>query len=464
MKLNKKVIAGIIMATTLFTAIPLVPGETAEAAVKYSGTYTKEISIEKVIPKETKKDTTTDPTVVNPTDPAAANSADTASSAEEEQVQSEEVTVMPGMSFVIAAKRYGSTVKTSKNKSNFKYSTSNKRIAKVNTKGVVTTKKKGKCDITVTNKADGVKYVLHLNVAKKVKVTKIKLNSKKKEFDELGEKFKLTATITPKKMQNVPVKWYSSNNRVAKVDNLGNVTVKGWGDCRIYCEAGSNFKTASCRVIAEDPDAPDDVDPGDGGSGNTGKVVDISQFNTVNDWKKLRESCDAVIIRVGGRYYGGGGLFEDSKFRSNVYNCQQYGIPFSFYFYSNATSAAEGREEANFIASRVGGYSRVLPVFMDSEGAPGGRGRADGLSADQRTAAIKGACQQLQSSGIAAGVYGATNWLNAKLNMGDLPYAVWVAQYGPTCTYGGSKLLWQFTSRGEGYGINAGCDVSYWYK
>ncbi|MCR5657266.1 MAG: Ig-like domain-containing protein [Butyrivibrio sp.] len=462
MKLSKNVLAGLVIATTLFSAIPFVPGETATAAVKYSGTYTKEISIEKVIPKETKKDTT-DPTAVNPIDPTAANSADTASTAEEEQVQSEDVTAMPGMTFVIAAKRYGSNIKTNKNKNYFKYSTSNKRIAKVTTKGVVTTKKKGKCDITVTNKADGVKFVLHLNVAKKVKVSKVKLNVKKKTYDELGDKFKLTATISPKKNANVPVKWYSSNNRVAKVDNRGNVTVKGWGDCRIYCEAGSNFKSANCRIIATDPDAPDDIDPGEGGN-NTGKVVDISQFNTVNDWKQLRDSCDAVIIRVGGRYYGGGGLFEDTKFRSNVYNCQQYGIPYSFYFYSNATTAAEGREEANFIAARVGGYSRVLPVFMDTELAPGGRGRADGLSKDQRTAAIKGACQQLQSSGIDAGVYGSTNWLNAKLNMGDLPYAVWVAQYAPTCTYSGSKLLWQFTSRGEGYGINAGCDVSYWYK
>ena len=411
---------------------------------------------------------TTSPSTAASSTASEADSASTATSTASDQstqvsVQEETVRVMPNMTFVIAATKNGTTIKTSKNKKNFTYKTSNKKIAKVTTKGVVTTKKKGKCDITVTCKSDGSQYILHLNVAKTVKVTKVKLDTKKKTFEESKKnKFTIEATVKPSKYADVPVKWYSPNKNIATVDDRGNVTTKGYGSCKIVCVAGSNNKSAYCSVTVVNPDAEEGPDTGT--SGETGKVVDISQFNTVNDWKKLKESCDAVIIRVGGRYYGSGALYEDEKFRSNVYNCQQYGIPFSFYFYTNAVTAAEGVEEARFISARVGSYSRALPVFVDSEISPSKTGRADGLSQSERTTAVKAECQQLSSSGITPGVYGSTNYLKVKLNMSDLPYAVWVAQYGQSCTYDGSKMLWQFTSSATGYGINNGCDVSYWYK
>lgn len=481
MKISKRVLAGVMSALILATSVP--GGQVEAAGRKYENTYLKSITIEKPEVKENTEETdttsTTDGTATNPdgtTDPNAVTTDGTETTPQEPEVQNETVKVMKGMKFVISSTRYGKLIKLTKNASYFKYKSSDKKIAKVSKKGVVTTLKEGKCDITVTDKK-GVEYVIHLVVQKNVRLKSIKLNKTSKKFKKLNKKFGLKATIkvSTKDAGDIPVAWYSTDETVATVDYFGNVKVVGYGVCDICCTAGSNNKIARCKVTVTDPDAKKNEEENNGTNTvrptyNTGRVVDISRFNTVYDWGKLRDSVDAVIIRVGYRGYGAeGNMVQDSDFASNVYNCQQYGIPYSVYFVTTATNYDEGAAEANFIASRVAGHTLCFPAFMDSEYSNSYHsGRSDNLSAAQRTEAIKGACQGLNSKGIEAGIYASTSFLNNNLNMSELPYSVWVAQYASSCTYGGSKLLWQYTSNGSGYGVRTGgadrCDVSYWYQ
>ena len=252
---------------------------------------------------------------------------------------------------------------------------------------------------------------------------------------------------------------------MASVSDRGLVTIEGFGECRIFCRAGSNNKTAYCKVKVTDPNAPK---PGSGYTPslqyNTGKLVDISSHNTVTDWQQLKQSCDGVIIRVGYRGYGSGALVEDTKFRSNVYNCQQYGIPYSFYFFTTATDESEGAQEGNWIANTIGGLSPSMPVFIDVESSGTGSGRSDNLSRGQRTSAVRAAVQTLYNRGITGGVYSSTWWLNNNLDMSQLQYPLWVADYRGYCGYQGSKFAWQFTSQGTGYGVANRCDVSEWYQ
>jgi GH25 family lysozyme M1 (1,4-beta-N-acetylmuramidase) len=455
MKFSKRFLAGLVSAVLLFTSTPA--SIVSAAKIKYSGTYTKEISIDKVESQN---------------NPAAQIINPAVSDGDAEEPQSEKVRVMPGMKFKIAATRYGSVIKTSKNKSQFKFKTSNKKVAKVTAKGVVTTLKAGKCDITVTNKKDGTKFVLKLTVAKNVKVKSIKLNKTSKKYkseDPFDETFQLTATVKPSQYADVPVLWGSTNEGVASVSDRGLVTINGFGECKIFCRAGSNNKTAYCKVKVIDPAAPKQTYNGTSTtlSYNTGKLVDISYHNTVTDWKQLKQSCDGVLIRCGYRGYGSGAIVEDSKFRSNVYNCQQYGIPFSVYFFTTATSEEEGREEANWVATAVSGMNLAMPVFVDSEYSNNDHnGRSDGLSKEQRTAAVRGICSQLNARGIPSGVYSSTFWLNNNLDVSQLPYYIWVADYRGFCGYQGSKFAWQYTSNGYGpdFGIANRCDVSEWYQ
>ncbi|WP_050008219.1 GH25 family lysozyme [Butyrivibrio sp. WCE2006] len=498
MRLKNQILAGVIAASVLFTSFPAV--NVSAAKLKYAGTYTKEIDIEEAAPASAASTggndsatiiqalATTDNAVIDTNNSAAAGqSTDTGSGTEAATVntqgatpfspaaqpgvvmasQEENVRVMTGMKFVIGVTRYGTLVKTTKNKSAYKFRSSNKKIAKVSAKGVVTTVKAGKCDITITDKKDGNVYLLHLTVAKTVKVKNIKLNETSKEFKKDKGTFQLTATVKPAKYAEIPVLWGSTDDSVATVDNRGLVTIKGFGDCEIYCKAGSNNKVAKCSVKVKDPNANENAGGGNTGYNQltyrTGKLVDISSHNTVSNWQQLKNSCDGVIIRVGYRGYSGGTLQEDIKFRSNVYNCQQHGIPFSVYFFTTAVNEAEGVEEANWIANELAGMSISMPVFIDSESS-GGSGRSDRLSKAQRTAAVKAACAQLAAKGIPSGVYASTSWLYNNLDMGQIPYSVWAADYRGYCGYTGSKFAWQYTSSATGYGVANRCDVSNWYN
>ena len=181
-------------------------------------------------------------------------------------------------------------------------------------------------------------------------------------------------------------------------------------------------------------------------------VVDLSSHNTVTNWKKLKKKADAVILRLGYRGYVSGKIVLDSKYLQYKKKCEQYKIPYSVYFYSQAISKKEARQEANFV-KKYYKNQKVLPAFIDSEKSAG-NGRADNLSKSKRTAYVKAFCQRLKKAGIPSGVYASKNWLNNNLNMKNFKYDVWCAQYNTKCTYTGDYMMWQYTSSGKNYGVS----------
>lgn len=181
-------------------------------------------------------------------------------------------------------------------------------------------------------------------------------------------------------------------------------------------------------------------------------VVDLSSHNTVTNWKKLKKKADAVILRLGYRGYVTGKIVLDSKYLQYKKKCEQYKIPYSVYFYSQATNKKEARQEANFV-KKYYKNQKALPAFIDSEKSAGD-GRADNLSKSKRTACVKEFCKKLKKAGIPSGVYASTNWLNNNLNMKNFKYNVWCAQFNTKCTYTGDYMMWQYTSSGKNYGVS----------
>ena len=87
-----------------------------------------------------------------------------------------------------------------------------------------------------------------------VKASGISLNTNKLALTRYGTdvKEKLTATVTPNETTNKNVKWTSSNNKIATVDENGYVTAKGKGIARITATTtdGSNL-SATCTVTVK---------------------------------------------------------------------------------------------------------------------------------------------------------------------------------------------------------------------
>lgn len=191
-------------------------------------------------------------------------------------------------------------------------------------------------------------------------------------------------------------------------------------------------------------------------------IIDVSAHNGIIDWQKARGDIEAAVIRLGYRGYSKGTLAYDTRYKENRAACEQLGIPFSLYFFPCSITDEEAMEEADFIIRECLGMSFILPVFLDSEIAETkfGSGRADNLNRADRTRFLKIICDRLQAAGIPAGIYASKSWFTYQLDLSQLPYSIWVAQWSDKLTFTGNYVLWQYTSGGAIPGISGRVDLS----
>lgn len=204
------------------------------------------------------------------------------------------------------------------------------------------------------------------------------------------------------------------------------------------------------------------------------KVIDISMYQSKIDYNKLAKDIDGIIVRIGYRGYGSSGtLCKDNMFDTHMKNIVKAKIPYGFYFFSQATNAKEGKEEADYCYSIIKNYSPAYPVYFDSElsGAKNNSGRADKISKQARTDAAVAFCKEIIKKGFKGGVYASESWFSSNLNWNDIKkYSIWCAKYGindgkshekpKVASYDG----WQFTSQYKINGISSKVDMSYFYK
>ena len=127
------------------------------------------------------------------------------------------------------------------------YTSSDESIAKVDESGNVTAVGNGTCEIVVTGSKGNVKATC--NVTVKTSVTGIALTKTALIFTDVNPQEVLVKTILPVTASNKKVKYTSSNESIAKVDEKGKVTPIGKGECKIIvtAEDGSGVKT-ECSV------------------------------------------------------------------------------------------------------------------------------------------------------------------------------------------------------------------------
>jgi GH25 family lysozyme M1 (1,4-beta-N-acetylmuramidase)/glucan-binding YG repeat protein len=196
-------------------------------------------------------------------------------------------------------------------------------------------------------------------------------------------------------------------------------------------------------------------------SGNKG--IDVSRYQKEIDWKQVAASgISFAIIRCGFRGAVGAQLVEDSTFERNIQGAKDAGIKVGVYFFSQAVNAKEGAEEAAMVLKLCKGYTLDMPVYIDSENAI--NGRANDISKEDRTAALKAFCDTISSNGLGAGVYASKSWYYHQVNASELEkYNIWVAQYNTECNYTGKKDYWQFSSKGQVNGIEGNVDMDIKY-
>ena len=198
----------------------------------------------------------------------------------------------------------------------------------------------------------------------------------------------------------------------------------------------------------------------DGALNRTARGIDVSKFQGSIDWNAVKsDGITFAIIRCGYRGYGSGALVEDSTYRQNIQGAINAGLRVGVYFYSQAINEAEAVEEASMVLSLVSGYSLPLGVYYDTENVGGGR--ANALSAAERTACAVAFCETIRSAGYSAGVYSYASWFYNALNFANISkYNIWIAQYRDTLSFSYKHNIWQYTGSGSVKGISKPVDMN----
>ena len=191
--------------------------------------------------------------------------------------------------------------------------------------------------------------------------------------------------------------------------------------------------------------------------------IDISKHNGTVDWNAVKNAgVEFVILRCGYRGSASGVLVEDEKFRTNIKGATAAGLKVGIYFFRQAVNEMEAVAEASLTLSLIKGHKISYPVYIDVEAA---NGRADGLSAAERTKVVKAFCETVRDSGYTAGVYSNKNWFAEKMDTGAFGnYRIWLAQYTESPTYTGRYEMWQYSSRGTIPGIKGDVDLNICYQ
>ena len=192
--------------------------------------------------------------------------------------------------------------------------------------------------------------------------------------------------------------------------------------------------------------------------------VDVSSHQNEIDWQRVRaDGVEFAILRIGFRGNTAGGLNTDETFARNYVEARKAGLRVGAYFFSQAISEEEAREEAAYTLRLLDGVPLELPVFFDWEEAANGRTGGQATSAVGDYAAVF--CKAVTEGGYRAGVYFNQRYGYSIMHLENLTdYAFWIAEYASGQSFSFQTELWQFTGSGHVEGIDTVVDMNLLYE
>lgn len=196
--------------------------------------------------------------------------------------------------------------------------------------------------------------------------------------------------------------------------------------------------------------------------------VDISAKQKGINWIVLSEHIDFAFIRTGYRGYSEGVLYEDKMFDVNMRCAQKMGVKKGVYFYSQAISCDEIREEARLVLECIEPYEIELPVVLDFEyaevgGGQGGRLYDADLSPQQVTEMCQTFCEVIRRAGYTPMIYANSNMMHNMIDDSAVDGAIWIAYPAEENGYDGIYACWQYSWTGHVAGIRGEVDCNYIY-
>ncbi|MBR4734077.1 MAG: glycoside hydrolase family 25 protein [Lachnospiraceae bacterium] len=200
-----------------------------------------------------------------------------------------------------------------------------------------------------------------------------------------------------------------------------------------------------------------------GGNVVSYKGIDVSKFQGTIDWPKVAaDGVTFAYVRVGYRGYGEAGkLVEDPSARDNLKGANDAGIKTGVYFYTQAITEAEAKEEVNMLLGIIKPYRIDCPVVIDVERVANSSARMNKLDKKTRTKIVKAFCEAVKTGGYRPMIYCNLEMAAVMLDIAELEeYDKWFAFYTPEFYYPYAYRVWQYSDKGKVQGIAGDVDMN----
>lgn len=191
--------------------------------------------------------------------------------------------------------------------------------------------------------------------------------------------------------------------------------------------------------------------------------IDLSEYQGEVDFEAVKNAgVEFVMLRIGGRYYGDeGGLYEDSAFETYYEEAKDAGLKVGAYFFSQAVSAGDAVEEANFTVEELGGKKLDYPIAFDWENIEQDAARTDSVTGDELTLIAEAFCNAVADAGYKPIVYSNSQQMFVMYDFETMKdYDFWLADYRefPSMYY--NYDMWQYSMDGSVDGIEGTVDLN----
>lgn len=194
--------------------------------------------------------------------------------------------------------------------------------------------------------------------------------------------------------------------------------------------------------------------------------IDVSKYQGDIDWTAVKEDgIEYAFIRLGIRGYESGKIVLDEFYDDNMKGANSAGVKAGVYFFTQAVNVEEAKEEAEFVIQNLADYDVACPVVFDVERIAGGKGRADQISKEERTAVTIAFCEAVKAAGYTPMIYGNVVCFTQLLDMTQLnDYEKWYAFYDDYMYMPYDVSCWQYTEKGRVNGISNNVDLNISFK
>lgn len=203
------------------------------------------------------------------------------------------------------------------------------------------------------------------------------------------------------------------------------------------------------------------------GTEKASRGIDVSAHQRDIDWAAVAaDGVEYAMLRVGYRGYTEGDTFLDEEFYDNVAGARENGIAVGVYFFSQAISAEEAKEEADIVLRAIEGLDITYPVVFDWEDIHQAEARTNQVDQQTLTDCAKAFCETVEAAGYTAGIYFNQIFGYQRFILPDLDqYVFWLAEYDSAPDFLYDFQMWQYTNEGTVNGIEGGVDLnlSFWH-